>query len=583
MKKSNPDAPQQTSAPRKVKDRSAGQVGASILRTVGKGIFTVLAIVLVTVIVVGVAFLLFLYSMRNEKISDDLMTSFQQSFSSTIYINGTGPESPEATSIVELQSGPERVWVDYEDIPQAMKDAVVAIEDKRFWQHKGVDWQRTVGAVLNLFSSDGQNYGGSTITQQLIKNLTGDDDVSITRKVKEIFRALNLEKEYSKEEILEAYLNCVSFGSNTIGVQAAANLYFGKDISDCDVAECAAIAGITQNPSRYNPLIHADNNRERQQLVLSEMYDQGLISESDYNQAMEESNHMTFVGKEGGSQNSIWDWYTDAVISDVQDALMEKYNCSASAASTMIYTNGLQIYSAVDQDLQDAAENYVLNEANFGSDDRMETGVAIVGYDGRVLALVGGRSEKTANRINSFATTLPQQTGSSNKPIGVYAPSLEAGIITYSSLVEDEPFAGYYGEGSDRLGPLNYSLDNLGRHVSRHGAGAESLGRFLQRRGGADAAQARRRKQLPIFDTKAGLLVPVRRFGLCVGAVGTGRFDEWRNGREHGGGLRDFWKRRPVLYAVYVLQSAGPRRQRDPRQHPHKRRHRRFPRSMPRL
>lgn len=462
MKKSNPDAPQQTSAPRKVKDRSAGQVGASILRTVGKGIFTVLAIVLVTVIVVGVAFLLFLYSMRNEKISDDLMTSFQQSFSSTIYINGTGPESPEATSIVELQSGPERVWVDYEDIPQAMKDAVVAIEDKRFWQHKGVDWQRTVGAVLNLFSSDGQNYGGSTITQQLIKNLTGDDDVSITRKVKEIFRALNLEKEYSKEEILEAYLNCVSFGSNTIGVQAAANLYFGKDISDCDVAECAAIAGITQNPSRYNPLIHADNNRERQQLVLSEMYDQGLISESDYNQAMEESNHMTFVGKEGGSQNSIWDWYTDAVISDVQDALMEKYNCSASAASTMIYTNGLQIYSAVDQDLQDAAENYVLNEANFGSDDRMETGVAVVGYDGRVLALVGGRSEKTANRINSFATTLPQQTGSSNKPIGVYAPSLEAGIITYSSLVEDEPFAGYYGEGSDRLGPLNYSLDNLG-------------------------------------------------------------------------------------------------------------------------
>lgn len=150
--------------------------------------------------------------------------------------------------------------------------------------------------------SEGSSYGGSTITQQLIKNVTGDKDVSLTRKVKEIFRALNLNKEYSREQILEAYLNVVNFGSGTNGVQAAANLYFGKDIQDCDIAECAAIAGITQNPSRYTPLVHPENNMERQQVVLGEMYDQGKITKAEYDEAMEKSRHMTFGRQKAGER-----------------------------------------------------------------------------------------------------------------------------------------------------------------------------------------------------------------------------------------------------------------------------------------
>ena len=151
-----------------------------------------------------------------------------------------------------------------------MKNAIICIEDKRFREHHGVDWIRTAGAVLNLFTGDSNMYGGSTITQQLIKNLTGDNDVSLTRKVTEIFRALNLEKKYSKDVILAAYLNVVNFGSGCNGVQSAANLYFGKDIQDCDLAECAAIAGITQNPYKYNPLLHPEANKTRQQTVLTE-------------------------------------------------------------------------------------------------------------------------------------------------------------------------------------------------------------------------------------------------------------------------------------------------------------------------
>ena len=170
--------------------------------------------------------------------------------------------------------------VNYEQIPENMKKAMIAIEDKRFEEHDGVDWIRTFGAVTNLFTKGG-SYGGSTITQQLIKNLTGDNDVSLTRKVKEIFRALNLEKQYTKDQILEAYLNVVNFGSGCQGVQAAANLYFNKDISECSLAECAAIAGITQNPYQYTPLIFPEENKKRREIVLDEMYNQGKITKEE--------------------------------------------------------------------------------------------------------------------------------------------------------------------------------------------------------------------------------------------------------------------------------------------------------------
>lgn len=185
-----------------------------------------------------------------------------------------------------------RVWVDYADIPQIMIDAILAIEDKRFFEHDGVDWRTTFGAVTNLVS--GGSGGGSTITQQLIKNLTGKNQVSLNRKVEEIFMALNLEKAYTKDEILEAYLNVVNFGGGTRGVQAAANLYFGKDISECTIAECACIAGITQYPYLYTPLYYPENNKEKQLLVLKEMYDQERISLDEYTEAKAQANNMQF-------------------------------------------------------------------------------------------------------------------------------------------------------------------------------------------------------------------------------------------------------------------------------------------------
>lgn len=177
---------------------------------------------------------------------------------SRIYIQNE--DTKEFKEYQKLYDTENRIWVDNQNIPQAMKDAVVAIEDKRFFDHNGVDWGRTLSAVANL-ATGSDSYGGSTITQQLIKNITDDNEVSITRKLREITKALKLEQEYTKDQILEAYLNVVNFGNNCQGVESAAQLYFGKSIKDCSIAECAAIAGITQNPSRWNPLVFPKTTR----------------------------------------------------------------------------------------------------------------------------------------------------------------------------------------------------------------------------------------------------------------------------------------------------------------------------------
>ncbi len=222
------------------------------LTGIWKAVFTILMVVLCACVAVGVSLGIYIFGIATEPTGIDL---YAASLNLTSHIYVQDEKTGDFKEYQALYDKENRVWVDFKDIPQHMKDAIVAIEDKRFYDHSGVDWQRTAGAILSL-SSGSSSYGGSTITQQLIKNLTDDNKVSLNRKIREIFRALNVEKEYTKDEILEAYLNVVNFGNNCQGCQAAAQLYFGKDIQDCSIAECAAIAGITQNPSKWNPLIY---------------------------------------------------------------------------------------------------------------------------------------------------------------------------------------------------------------------------------------------------------------------------------------------------------------------------------------
>ena len=437
-------------------NEGAASTVKSVGKVVGKALLTVMSIFLVTGIIVGISLFSFIMTMKDEKVED--LYKMKLNYTSFIYVNGPNDDPTNPVKYEELYSSENRVWVNYADIPQHMKDAIVAIEDKRFYDHNGVDWVRTIGAVTTLFTK-GSSYGGSTITQQLIKNVTGDNDVSLTRKVKEIFRALNLEKEYTKEQILEYYLNLVSFGSGTNGVQAAANRYFGKNIQDCDIAECAAIAGITKNPTANNPLRFPENNKKRQQTVLYEMYDQGKISEEEYNTAMEKSEHMVFAQQTAEEETTststvpVWDWYVETLFVDVRTALMEKYDIDKDRAEDMIYHEGLNIYAAMDQDYQKIAEKVLKDGDVLPKDQKIQTGYFAMDYSGRVLAVVGARGEKEGNLLYNMATQAKRQPGSTIKPLSIYGPAVEQKLINYSTIVTDEPIQNY---NNGKPGPNNF-------------------------------------------------------------------------------------------------------------------------------
>lgn len=418
-----------------------------------KSLLTMGIILFVNVVIFATIFMGYIISVADDRVEYDVRANKLQ-LTSMIYVMDENGKMKEYNKAFSAEN---RIWVDFNHMPQHMKDAIISIEDKRFYEHCGVDWIRTGGAILNLAIGRG-SYGGSTLTQQLIKNLTEENEVSITRKVKEIFRAINFEKDFSKDEILEAYLNVVNFGSGCRGVQAAANTYFNKDIKNCSIAECAAIAGITQNPAAFNPLIHPENNQERRETVLYEMFSQGKISQQEYDNAMAESKAMTFSKNHKDSAESanvpIRNWYTEALFKDIIEDLMAKYKISKASAQDILFKQGLKIYCAVDEKAQAAAESVIATDSLMPSDKNLELGYLMMDYDGRVLASIGSRSKKTGNMLFDRANFARRQAGSCIKPISVYAPAIDIGLYNYASTVKDEPLPNFYGNG--KPGPNNW-------------------------------------------------------------------------------------------------------------------------------
>ena len=230
---------------------------------------------------------------------------------------------------VELQSlyGTEnRVWITYDEIPQNLINAAIAIEDKRFYQHHGVDWLRTGAAVLSMMTGD-RIQGGSTITQQLLKNMTQYDDVTVKRKILEIFRALDFERDHSKEEILEMYLNYIYMGQNCYGVSTASEYYFGKDVRELSLAECASLISITNNPSGYNPYRYPENNAYRANLVLDAMLEQGKISQEQHDEAAAQIEAgLNFTrGESEETTSTILSGHEEQVVQAVIDDLRDEY------------------------------------------------------------------------------------------------------------------------------------------------------------------------------------------------------------------------------------------------------------------
>ncbi len=363
----------------------------------------------------------------------------------------------EYKELVTLLNTTSSIWVDSDEIPKYLKEAAVAVEDKRFYTHPGVDWVRTGKAVLCMFT--GQDIqGGSTITQQLIKNLTGYNETTVKRKVVEIFRALEFTKKYSKDYTLEWYLNIIPMGGKYKGVGSASYYYFGKPVSELSLAECASLISITNNPSMYSPystarfedpdtgeiLTARDKNKQRQELVLWLMKDQGKISQEEYDQAVAEE--LNFVRGEGETQETdIYSWYEEQVITDVKNDLMEKYNYSEDVADRMLARGGLRIYTCVDLDVQRAAERIYENRDNLNytssNGQLMQSAITIIDNStGDIAAIVGRVGEKTGNRWKNLATDAYRQPGSSLKPLSVYSPGLEMGVISPITVVDDYPY-----------------------------------------------------------------------------------------------------------------------------------------------
>ncbi len=335
----------------------------------------------------------------------------------------------------------KREHIPYGDLEGQLINAFVAIEDKRFFEHNGVDWYRTVAAGANYILGFSDHFGASTITQQLIKNMSGENEVSLHRKLQEILYALDLERHLSKSEILELYLNVISFSDGCVGIGEAAEHYFSKKVTQLTVAECATLAAIINNPTYYNPIRHPENNLERRNLILLQMQRQGYLSEEEYLAAIKAPLTLA-VNKESGREG-INSWYTDTVIADVIRDLMSEYGMSRSAASHLVYTGGLRIDMALDEEIQKEVEAYYRNTLTLPKNEKGEGAqsavVVIDSKTGDLLGIAGAVGNKGGNHLQNFATQTRRPPGSTLKPLSVYAPALEEGIINWASVYDDVP------------------------------------------------------------------------------------------------------------------------------------------------
>ena len=459
--------------------------------TASRVIGTILLVFVLTAAIFAGIFSAYINSSMRGRV-EVYLDEFETKVSTELYYQE--PSSGEWTMYHTLFLDSEnRIWADLEQIPKDLQKAVVAIEDKRFYTHKGVDWHGTARAIFSTIFG-GSVQGGSTITQQLVKNVTGDNQNTVKRKVMEIYRAQELEKRYEKDEILEAYLNEVYFGYSCYGVVTASLKYFNKDVSELSLAECASLIAITNNPSLYDPLQTdwgLENNRTRQLLVLGAMLEQEKIDQAAYDAAKEEnvvfSNGYTILGgrvdvdtdkkddtdTDGGDEQpeeetetatSSQSYFTDAVIEDVAAALVEKYGLTDSTnpvtgkvttafdqGVNMVYGKGYKIYTTQNPDYQKIAEEVCTDTSNlpytstytnsYGEKEteQLQVGMTIVDpYTGYVVAMVGGAGVKQYDRGWNWATSA-RQCGSAIKPISVYAPALDDGTINGASTIDDYP------------------------------------------------------------------------------------------------------------------------------------------------
>lgn len=331
------------------------------------------------------------------------------------------------TEFETLQSGK---GTKAESFPKLLQNAVVAVEDKRFYMHNGFDPIRIGKAVLDTLENKKFGAGGSTITQQLIKNVTGDDEVSINRKIREVLYSVAIEQKYSKEEILTGYLNIIYLGHGNYGMLDAINMYFGKTPEELTIAEAAFMAAIIKSPETY--IKDLDRANDRKNLILEYMLEQEKISQEEYETAKDEYVKIKLSYKAG----NVHSWFTDSAISSLASMMSESYEIDTDEAYKMIYSGGYKIYSTVDPSVQ--SELYLKYRYLPDSIGNVQSASVVLSRYGEVTAIVGGTSKKTGNLLFNRATSARRQPGSSIKPLAVYGPAFEEGAINALSFYEDK-------------------------------------------------------------------------------------------------------------------------------------------------
>ncbi len=451
---------------------------------IGRAIIVVASLGVIVASVLSVMLSLYVVKVTANDASLLNLENLKLSYSSTIY--AVNSETGETEPYQRLVDNADRIWVDLNQIPENLKNAFIAVEDKTFYDNNGVNIKRSFSAAVNLVLSKltggkitlyDTEQGASTITQQLIKNITGDDDHDPLRKVREIFRAISLNGRYSKETILEAYLNTVGFTGNTCGVQACSYNLYDKDVSELTLAQCATVAAITNNPTKYNPRTEPENNIQRRNMILGMMLEQGMITQEEHDAAVaEELNLVAPEDKQNTAQVGNNSYFTDMVIDDVISDLVSEGICETrQEASSMLYNGGLAIYSTVDTNLQSIMEDVMSKEpGNYYPDRPVEytdptTGetktqnvqgaMITIDYTGAIKAVVGGVGEKETDRSLNRAVDSLRQTGSTMKPIGAYALAIDYNYTDYSGAWLDDVVEQIYdGEvGGMRDWPRNYN------------------------------------------------------------------------------------------------------------------------------
>ena len=416
-----------------------------------KAILTVFLIGVITCSIVAGSFLIYVFSTVDGTMEEDL-DDLKLNCTTTIYVKDKS--SGDWKEYQRLHGMFNRIWVSYDakaakenkegynGIPQNLINAFVAIEDKRFFSHTGVDWKRTISAFGNMFLHYySSNQGGSTITQQLVKNLTGDNSQKPSRKIREIMRARYLESRYAKDTIIECYLNTIAMGHGMYGVEVASNYYFNKHVSDLTVTECAALAAIAKSPTYYAPDDEPESNKIRRETVLREMYSQDYINKTEYENALKEKFKLV-ASKKVLNETETNSYFVDAIINQVTNDIAEKYGYDKTHASNNFYSGGYKIYTTLDPDIQSTVDKVFNDSKTYGikgaNGKKLQGSITVMDYEGHVLGIGGGIGKKSGNLSFNRATDAIRQPGSTMKPIAAYAPAIEQGIINYSSIVNDK-------------------------------------------------------------------------------------------------------------------------------------------------